>query len=95
MGKFGRRVVQVQVQILVDVCVHNGINVGELVGAERPTEYLLAFGFLKYIVHILVCLNFGFFGTSLSIHKLACSLEPPGTKRRLRNYRAAEAGQSS
>lgn len=42
MGKFGRRVVQVQVQvqILVDVCVHNGINVGELVGAERPTEYL-------------------------------------------------------
>ena len=24
----------------VDVCVHNGINVGELVGAERPTEHL-------------------------------------------------------
>ena len=43
MGKFGRRVVQVQVQVqlLVDVCVHNGINVGELVGAERPAEYLL------------------------------------------------------
>ena len=40
MGKFGRRVVQMQVQVLVDVCVHNGINVGELVGAERPTEYL-------------------------------------------------------
>ena len=40
MGKFGRRVVQMQVQVLVDVCVHNGINVGELVGAERPAEYL-------------------------------------------------------
>ena len=79
MGKFGRRVVQMQVQVLVDVCVHNGINVGELVGAERSTDIPLRF--LKYIVHTLVLLNFS---TSLSIQKFACSLEPPGTKRRLR-----------
>ena len=44
--------------VLVDVCVHNGINVGELVGAERPTEYTLRF--LKYIVHTLVFFKFFF-----------------------------------
>ena len=38
MGKFGRRVVQMQVQVLVDVCVHNGINVGELIGRSRKAN---------------------------------------------------------
>ena len=58
-------------------------NVGELVGGERPTEYPFdSSSTVQYILHILVFFKIS---TSLSIQKLACSLEPRGTNKKLRS----------